>query len=53
MTRAFKVLTFQASILAAGGLMMGVIADMAKAAPAPRRVGSDRQFHLQGTRSLR
>ena len=35
MTRAFKVLTFQASILAAGGLIMGVIADMAKAAPAP------------------
>jgi plastocyanin len=35
MTRAFKVLTIQASILAAGGLLMAVIADMARAAPAP------------------
>jgi acyl dehydratase len=35
MTRAFKVLTFQASALAAGLLMMSVAADLAKAAPAP------------------
>ena len=35
MTRAFKVLTFQASALAAGVLMMSVAADLAKAAPAP------------------
>lgn len=33
MTRAFKLLTFQASMLAAGALMMGVAADMAHAAP--------------------
>jgi plastocyanin len=35
MTRAFKLLTFQASAMAAGVLMMGVAADMARAAPAP------------------
>ena len=35
MTRAFKILTFQASVLFAGILMMSVVADMAKAAPAP------------------
>ena len=35
MTRAFKLLTFQASMLAAGALMMGVTADMARAAPPP------------------
>jgi len=34
MTRAFKVLSFQASVLAAGVLLMSVVADMAKAAPA-------------------
>jgi hypothetical protein len=35
MTRAFKILTFQASALAAGVLMMSVAADMARAVPAP------------------
>ena len=35
MTSAFKILTFQASVLLAGILMMSVVADMAKAAPAP------------------
>jgi plastocyanin len=35
MTRAFKILTFQTSVLLAGILMMSVVADMAKAAPAP------------------
>lgn len=35
MTRGFKILTFQASIVAAGVLMMSVVADMARAAPAP------------------
>jgi len=35
MTRAFKILTFQASVLLAGILMMSVVADMAKAAPVP------------------
>ena len=35
MTRAFKILTFQASVLIAGILMMSVVADIAKAAPAP------------------
>jgi len=35
MTRAFKILTFQASVLLAGILTMSVVADMAKAAPAP------------------
>ena len=33
MSRAFKILTFQASALVAGALMMGVVADMARAAP--------------------
>ena len=33
MTRAFKILTFQASALFAGVLMMSVAADMARAAP--------------------
>jgi plastocyanin len=33
MTRAFKILTFQASTIAAAALMMGVVADMARAAP--------------------
>jgi len=35
MTRAFKILTFQVSVLLAGILMMSVVADIAKAAPAP------------------
>ena len=35
MTRAFKIVTFQASVLLAGILMMSVVADIAKAAPAP------------------
>ena len=35
MTKAFKILTFQASSLLAGVLMMSVVADMAKAVPAP------------------
>ena len=34
MTRAFKILTFQASTIAAGALMMSIVADMARAAPA-------------------
>jgi plastocyanin len=39
MTRAFKILTFQASALAAGALMMSVAADIARAAPpAPAAV---------------
>jgi plastocyanin len=33
MTRVFKLLTFQASALLAGVVMMGVAADMARAAP--------------------
>jgi len=33
MTRGFKILTFQVSVIAAGALMMGVVADMARAAP--------------------
>ena len=33
MTRALKILTFQASALVAGTLMMATAADMAKAAP--------------------
>jgi plastocyanin len=33
MTRSFKILSFQASVLAAGVLLMGVVTDMAKAAP--------------------
>jgi plastocyanin len=33
-TRAFKILTFQASAVAAGALMMGAVAGMAGAAPA-------------------
>ena len=35
MTKAFKILVFQASSLLAGVLMMSVVADMAKAVPAP------------------
>jgi plastocyanin len=35
MTRTFKILTLQASALAAGTLMMATVADMAKAAPPP------------------
>jgi len=35
MTRAFKILTFQASALLASILMMSAVADMAKAAPVP------------------
>ncbi|MFL6830600.1 MAG: cupredoxin family copper-binding protein [Sphingomicrobium sp.] len=35
MTRGFKILTFQASVLAAGFLMMTTVATMTKAAPAP------------------
>jgi plastocyanin len=38
MTRGFKILTFQASIVAAGALMMSVVADMAKAGPGPAAV---------------
>ena len=34
MTRAFKILTFQAAALAGSALMMGVAADMARAAPS-------------------
>lgn len=44
MTRAFKILTFQASMLAAAALMMGVAADMARAtstsAPAAVTIGN-------------
>jgi plastocyanin len=35
MTHAFKVLTFQAAVLAGSAIMMGVAADMARAAPPP------------------
>ena len=35
MTGPFKLLTFQASALAACALLMAVVADIAKAAPAP------------------
>ena len=35
MSRAVKILTFQASVLAAGAVMMSVVADIARAAPAP------------------
>jgi plastocyanin len=35
MTKASKILTFQASMLIAGALMMSVVAGMAKAVPAP------------------
>jgi plastocyanin len=35
MTRAFKMLTFQAAVLAGSALMMSVAADMARAAPSP------------------
>jgi plastocyanin len=35
MTRAVKILTFQASALVAGALMMATLADTARAAPAP------------------
>src|SRR5580765_8714966 len=35
MTKAFKILAFQASTLVAGILMMSVVADMARAVPAP------------------
>lgn len=35
MTKAFKILTFQASGLAACALMMSVVADTARAVPAP------------------
>jgi len=35
MTRAFKVLSFQAATLLACGIMMSTIAAMTKAAPAP------------------
>ena len=34
MTCAFKILTFQASAIAAGALIIGAVADMARAAPA-------------------
>ena len=36
MTRAFKILTFQAATLAATGLLMTTVASMTKAAPAPQ-----------------
>jgi plastocyanin len=35
MTRAFKILTFQAAALAASAFMMSTVATMTKAAPAP------------------
>ena len=35
MTRVFKFLTLQAAVLAGSALMMGVAADMARAAPPP------------------
>jgi amicyanin len=35
MTRAFKMLTFQAATLATAGLMMSTVAAMSRAAPAP------------------
>jgi len=35
MTSPFKILTFQASVLLAGILTMSVVADMARATPAP------------------
>jgi plastocyanin len=35
MTRAYKILAFQASALVAGILMMSVVADIARAVPAP------------------
>ena len=35
MTKAFKILTLQASTLLAGVLMMSVVAGMARAVPAP------------------
>lgn len=35
MSRALKILTLQASTLVAGILMMSVVADMARAVPAP------------------
>lgn len=35
MTRAFKMLTFQAATLATAGLMMSTVAAMTSAAPAP------------------
>ncbi len=38
MTRAIKILAFQASVFAAGILTMSVVADLAKAAPAPSAV---------------
>ena len=35
MTRAFRILTFQAAIFVSGALMMSTAATMTKAAPAP------------------
>ena len=35
MTRAFKILTFQAATLAGAGFLMSTVAAMTKAAPAP------------------
>jgi plastocyanin len=35
MTRGFKVLTFQASVVAAGGLLLATVATTTRAAPAP------------------
>ena len=35
MTQPFKILTLQATALAASGVLMWVVADMAKAVPAP------------------
>jgi plastocyanin len=35
MTRAFKILSFQASVLVACALTMSAVADVARAAPAP------------------
>ena len=35
MIRGFKILTFQAAVLAASGAMMGTVATMTRAAPVP------------------
>jgi plastocyanin len=44
MNRGLRILTFQASVIAAGALMMGVVADMARAAapaaPASVTIGN-------------
>ena len=35
MTRPFRILSFQAAVLAAAGLMMSTVSVMTRAAPAP------------------